>query len=144
MKNLFLITIVVFTGVVLCISFAMPTFLSQNEFLSGFINHEILNILAVIMTVTAASAANIHLTFNSFEDKLGERGMFDGARREINSNVYWLIGAFSASIVALIIKSAITPSDLSISLINSFCLVLLLVNILVLIDVTKTTLNIRL
>lgn len=143
MKNLFLITIVVFSGVVLCVSFAMPEILSKNKFLMEFINHELLNIFAVIMTVTAASAANINLSFSSLEDKIKKPGLFNDARHEINSNVYWLIGIFCLAILVLIIRSAIPETNLGLSLINGFCLILLLTNILVLIDVTQTALNIR-
>jgi hypothetical protein len=36
-----------------------PEFFGKNEFLKGFITYELLSILAIIMTVTLASIANI-------------------------------------------------------------------------------------
>jgi len=129
-KILFFVIIFIVAGIVAYLTLCHPRIMAENHFLDNFINHELLNILAVIMTVTAASAANIHLVFNRAEEAIKEPGYFDGARKEINQNVYFLIGAFVAAVLVLLVRSHYLDSVTLVSLFNSVCLVLLLINVL--------------
>ena len=68
-----------------------PTFLAKNNFLQQFVNHEILALLAIILAITFASMANIHLALNRIVMRafgrrraLGQRSS-EAVRREINS-----------------------------------------------------------
>lgn len=138
MQTLFWVIVVVFFGVILSSSMCVPSLLGNNEFLLNFINHEILNILAVIMTVTAASAANIHLAFNRAEEIIKKPNFFEDARKEVNQSVYWLIGLFLVTVLTLIIRSMFIDSLAITSFFNGLCLWFLLINILALIDITAT------
>jgi hypothetical protein len=49
---------------------AQPSLLADsNGFLLNFVNQELLAILGIIMTITLASAASLHLEFNKIEEK---------------------------------------------------------------------------
>ena len=137
-KALFFVIILIVAGILAYVTLCRPVIIAENQFLDNFINHELLNILAIIMTVTAASAANIHLVFNRAEEAIKEQGYFDGARKEINHNVFFLIGTFIATVLILIVRSHFLDSVTLESCFNSLCLIFLLINILALIDTTRT------
>lgn len=117
------------------ISIVTPNILSENGFLVNFINHEILNILAVIVTVTLVSITQVHLEFGRIERRYKEN-VFAGARRELNQTTWALGSSFVLALIALILKGGLDPCELTaISLFNSFCLVLLLIATLSMIDI---------
>jgi hypothetical protein len=81
-----------------------PEFLAKNSFLESFVTHEILGILAVIMTVTFASVANIHFYITRIVGKAygadlnkGQRKA-DAPRSELNTNAWLLFWCFSRSV----------------------------------------------
>ncbi len=90
------------------------------------------------MTVTAASAANLHFAFNRAEEKIRNPGYFKDARKEINQGVYILIVLFLVAVSTFIVRSYFLDKMVLVSLLNGTGLVILLINILVLIDVTAT------
>lgn len=128
------IIIVVMSGLVVALSIYAPGILAENSFLKGFINHELLNTMAVIVTITIATIATIHLWFNELEDK-HDKKVFGRARREINSGAFWLIGLFAGSVLLLIVRAYFGGNLLEISLFNGFAIIILMTTILVLIDI---------
>ena len=68
-KYLYVITLIVLAGVTVSVSVCSPKLLVENRFLQDFIENQILNILAVIMTISIASIATIHIWFNELESK---------------------------------------------------------------------------
>ena len=61
-------------AVVLICAIYNPSYLSdKNEFMHHFVNHELLALLGIIMTITLASAASLHLEFNKIEERYFER-----------------------------------------------------------------------
>jgi hypothetical protein len=116
-----------------------PEFFGANEFLKSFITFELLNVLAVIVTVTLASIANIHLSLNrivrsAFRDKRVGQARSAVVRREINQNGLLLAGLFFAACAALFLKGA-QPNDIYVlSFVHSLGLTILLTNLLVLYD----------
>jgi hypothetical protein len=112
-----------------------PSLLAENEFLKNFINHEILNILAVIMTISLATIATIHIWFNELEQKHHKR-VFGKARRELNQAAFLLIWLFLIALVLLIVRSMFDKNDhMVVSLFNGGALLLLLGNVITLLDV---------
>ena len=105
MKIIYWVIVIIFFGVVVSIAVCKPELLVENDFLKSFINHEIVNILALIMTVTTASVANIHLAFNRTEEAVQKLDVFIEARKEVNESAFWLIGLFIFSVIVLIIRS---------------------------------------
>ena len=62
------ILLIAFCAGSVTISVVRPDFLGDdNIFLKNFVNHEFLNILGLILAITLASVANIHLAFNRIE-----------------------------------------------------------------------------
>jgi hypothetical protein len=136
MKIVYITLFIAISGVLVVISVCQPTVLSKNEFLRGFVNQEVLSIMAVIMTISITSIATIHIWFNELEDKHGKK-VFGAARREINQAAFYFIGLFVAQLVCLIVRSLpiFSSSDISISLFNSLSLLLLLLSVLTLLDI---------
>lgn len=142
MKTRFIVFILVFIAITVCLSISMPEFLAKNEFLIGFLNHELITIMVVILTVTATSAGHVNLTFNRFEEQFKLPNHFDVARREISSNIFGLVAAFGLTLLLLILKPQIN-SVTALSFIHSVALGFLALSMLLLIDTTLTMLNLR-
>jgi len=136
MKILYLTILIVAAGVIVAISVCAPSILAKNEFLAGFITHEILGIMAVIMTISIASIATIHIWFNELEAK-HERRVFGAARREINQAAFYFIVLFVAQLACLIARSLsiFHGSEVAISLFNGFSILLLLGSVITLWDI---------
>jgi hypothetical protein len=120
-----------------------PIFLAHNSFLDKFAGEGAIALLAVILTVTLASVANIHVAINrivlkGFKDDI-EKGRKAAmpARKEINENAWLLLIVFVLSIILVFVKE-IDPSQIYIkSLVNGSVLIFLLINALVLYDIYK-------
>ena len=94
---------VLFGSIVVC----EPQWLSNNAFLNGFVSHEILALKAVILTVTLASVANIHLALNRIVvSRFGSQASLTEAaksvKKEINDNAWYIFWGFIATIFALV------------------------------------------
>lgn len=64
-------TSIVWTGAWITISLVKPwVFDDTNSFLKGFVNHEFLGFMGVIVTITLASAANLFIELNKLEEKI--------------------------------------------------------------------------
>ena len=61
-KTIAVCTFICAVAVWIVLVFSTPWVLSdQNAFLEAFVSHELLSLLAVVVTITLASAANLHL-----------------------------------------------------------------------------------
>lgn len=96
-----------FLAVASAAAVCMPEIFTTNRFINGLLNHEILNIMAVILTVTLASVANIHLSLNRIIEKSFVGRIEDGkkaaaqVRSEINTNAWLLCYIFAFSCIVL-------------------------------------------
>ncbi|QQD18719.1 hypothetical protein I6N98_02290 [Spongiibacter nanhainus] len=135
MKAAFAIVVFLVACSLVTISVCSPETLSKNSFLDGFINHEILNIIALIVTVTLVSITQIHIEFGRIERRIKEP-IFSEARTEINQTTWALGVSFLLVLVGLIIRSGVDQNSyMAISLHNTFCLVMLLIATLSMIDI---------
>jgi len=122
---------------------SVPTFLAENIFLQGFINHEILALLAIILAITFASVANIHLALNRIimrtVGRKKERGQqaSQKVRREVNSNAWLLFWAFIVCVISLIVKGSMPDHTYIVSAMNGVALAVLLLNVLVFYDIYR-------
>lgn len=138
------IILVSFMTVCAVATIVVPEFLAKNTFLVGFISHEILAILAVILSITFASVANVHLSLNRIVRVVFRRDWKRGilasepVRKEINSNAWLLFWAFIVCIGALIVKGVLGDNVYIESSMNGIALTVLLLNVLVLHDMYKT------
>lgn len=137
-----IIIVIAMITVALSATFCMPDFFGKNEFLKSFVTFELLNILAVILTVTLASIANIHLSLNrivrtAFKDRAKGSARAEVVRREINQNGWLLFWLFIGACLLIFVKGALgePPNIHWLSFVHSFGLVLLFTSLLVLFDI---------
>ncbi len=128
--------------VLLSSSACAPYFLSDdgNEFLRGFVNQELLSLLGVIVTITLASAANLHLELNKLQDLTGKE--FLRTRKAIKRSSYSLIAIFATAGLLVILKPTFGSEMHATAACNSIAIVLVLFSLLVLVDLTRTILSI--
>lgn len=145
-RTVALCTFIVATAAWLTISIATPWVLSDNNtFLRGFVNHELLAFLGVLVTITLGSAAHLHLSLNQLEERAMEAGI-DGSslfptRQSLRQSAYWLVGMLVSSIVLVITKplvlQAMPSSERAGALLNGAAVLILLFSVLLLIDLTQ-------
>lgn len=130
-------------AVVVACAVAMPQVLSNgNQFLNGFVNHELLAILGIIMTITLASAASLHLEFNKIEERYKKEGLRE-TRRGVKQGAYCLIVLFLVAVVLVVVRPLAAGTPAVEALFNGTALILLLWNVLVLIELTQLAFSIK-
>jgi hypothetical protein len=143
-RSLGYLILLVVSSALVTISVSRPDFLGdQNTFLKEFINHEFLNILGVILAITLASVANVHLVFNGIEEKYKTRGGLQKSRMNLKKSAYWLIFLFIAGAILVVIKPLVCNTPLSNAIFNSIALVILLWHVLILIGLTQLVFQIE-
>lgn len=124
-----------------------PDFLARNTFLLGFVNHEVLALLSVILTVTLASVANIHLTMNKIvANKFGNNPKLKDAatevKNELKDNCWYIFWGFVAAAILLVAKGSIPNGDLALSIIHGMVLWILALYVLCMYDVYQVVFGI--
>lgn len=119
-------------------AFAFPWALSdQNEFLKQFMNHEFLNFMGVVVTISLASTANIHIALRRKEDALGEEGIFSGTRARVKASAFSLIWAMFLAVVLVVAKPLLPFGPHVEALLNAAGLGIILWGMLIILDITK-------
>lgn len=111
-----------------------------NMFLKNFVNHELLSFLGVIVTITLASAANLHLEFNRLEDRTKES--FPEARGAVKAYALMLMVLFAIAFALVILKPLLGTSITGSAGFNSAAIVIVALNMLSLADLTLTVFRI--
>jgi len=96
-----LLTVFVICGV--SISICRPEFFSGNVFLDQFVNHEFINLMSVVVTVSLVSVVQLHMEYTRIERRFDRRS-FEKSRRTVNANGIILIALFVFSFVISFIK----------------------------------------
>ncbi len=123
-------------------SVSAPWVLSDgNTFLRDFVNHEFLNLLGVIVAITLASAANLHLQFNQIEDSI-KKTVLTKTRIATKRSAFWLIGLFSLGLLLVLMKPLLPANEISMSLLNGAAVLVVIFNLLVLADLTQLAFSI--
>lgn len=132
------VLLLVFCGICLCISVVYPTWLSDaNPFLNDFIGFNLLSVLGVILAISLASFAQLHLSLGRVRKQLGEEGLLE-IRAELRSSAIWLIVLFVGAVCILFLKPLLNFGETGVAIMNTACLGILLVYILILADITLT------
>lgn len=119
--------------IVVSISVCAPSILSDNNtFMSNFVNHELLNILGVIVAITAASASNVHLELRRLEAEYKFKDGFEQTRREVKRGAFALVTLFGAAFLLVAAKPVVAINQNIQALINGASAFILFWNILVL------------
>jgi uncharacterized membrane protein (GlpM family) len=115
----------------------LPSVLSdQNEFLRGFVGHEFLAFMGVIVTITLASAANLYVALLRYEEQVG-LGAFKGTKKDLRDSANFLIWALVSSVVVVALKPLFAESITVQSAFNAAALGILVASILILFDLTQ-------
>lgn len=140
-KTLAWITLIALIAVLATASICAPYYLSDdgNSFFKGFVTWELLSFLGVLVTITLASAANLHLELNKLEERSGEA--FTEARSAVRNCAYSLLVLFAAALVLVMVKPTVAGQHWNAG-INSAVIVILIFNIAVLADLTMAVFRI--
>ena len=133
---------IVTTASVVVVSLCSPWVLSDNnDFLRGFVNHELLSFLGVLVTITLASAANLHLSLNQLEENgIGSDDALAPSRASIKKSAYSLVVVMILAVVLVVAKPLVVrgaASEVAAALFNGIAILLVLFGVLVLGDLTK-------
>jgi hypothetical protein len=79
-----------------------PQIVLGNKLLLSFVHDQMINIVAILVTITTASAAQLHLTLNEIEKGEGKT-IFSRTRKEIKDNVLVIVIVFIAEIFFLVL-----------------------------------------
>jgi hypothetical protein len=140
-KIVIMIAFILFVAVA---TVAQPTFFAQNSFLDPLVSHEILALLAVVLTITFASVANVHLALNQVIARVYRRDLAKGQNRaravrdDINDNAWLLFWAFVFCLAVLLLKGQMGDNLFWRSALNGLALAVLILNGLVLYDIHRT------
>lgn len=108
----------------------------KNKFLEQFMNHEFLNFMGVVVTITLASTTNIHIALRRKEEAAGEE-FLKGTRDKVKKSAFSLIWAMFFSVVLLVVKPLLPTVDEVSALTNAAGLGIILWGILIILDITK-------
>lgn len=144
-KTISYCALIVCAGVVAVLAAAAPSVLSddKNSFLKNFVNHELLGTLGVILAITLASIAQLHLAFNKIEEEFQRAGGLSRTRRSVHTAAYWLISLFVIAIALVVIKPIVAHEAWSQTIVNGAAILVLVWNVLILIDIMRTAFAIK-
>jgi membrane protease YdiL (CAAX protease family) len=136
-KNIAVTALIAVVCVLTVCIIVVPTWLSdQNEFVKEFSQRDMLPILGVILAITLASSAQLHLEFNKIEER-AKKEILRTSRASVRGASYALIGLFLAASVVSIIKPIIPQTERSQATVNSISIFILFFNIIILIEIVQ-------
>ncbi len=134
---------IVAVGVWIVLSISAPWVLGDNNrFMRYFLSDKILSFLGVIVTITLASIANLHLELNKIEEAAGRRG-FPKARLRLRQSAAWMIAMLLITVALDVAKPLVNAGEIAASLLNGGGLLIVIFNVLILIDVTQMVFQIE-
>lgn len=124
------------TAILLSASICQPHLLSDegNAFFRQFVTHEMLGVIGVIVTITLASSASIHLELNKLEERTGNP--FQKARNAIRDSSVALVSAFGLAFLLVMVKPWIGGSDHLSAALNSASILIFLFSLAIMADLT--------
>jgi hypothetical protein len=124
------------TTILLAISICQPYYLSDtgNSFFREFVTHEMLAVLGVIVTITLASAASIHLELNKLEERTGAG--FPDARRAVKLSSYALVLTFGAAFFIVMAKPWVGDGLHATAAMNSLSILTFMFSLAIMADLT--------
>lgn len=114
----------------------------QNAFLLGFVNHEYLSFMGVLVTITLASTASIHIELNRYEEALGSEA-FEKSRADLRHSAFTLILCLCAALLTVVVKPLGPANAYWQSGMNSAALVTIEISILIVADLTLAAFDLR-
>lgn len=136
------IIIVGFAFLLSCITVSREEWLSGNVILKDMINHEIIALFAVVVTVTLASVANIHLSLNrivlgKFQGNQELKEKAKEVMKHLKENSWYIFYGFGLTFLAIIFKGANIDNNFIVASVHAFCLWMLMLYGICLLDIYK-------
>ncbi len=119
------------------IAICKPAFLSGNSFLVGFVNHEFINVLAVMVTVSLVSVVQIHLEYTRIERRFQKR-VFSVARSKVNSSALILTSLMIFAFPVSFLRSEFDGNATALSIVFIVSLMCVLEAIFIMYDLIQT------
>ncbi len=118
-----IVFLIVLAGVLVSTVVCKPYWLSKNTFLAGFVNHEVLTLMSVILTVTLAAVANAHMSLNRivarrFNGNEELKSAANNVKRQMKHNAWFIFWGFVVTIIVLLIKGMNTENDMIVAISN--------------------------
>ncbi len=134
--------LIVLAGLILATVICRPYWLSDNDFLNRFLNYEALAIMAVILTVTLASVANINLSLNQivirhFNGNEVLKDYATNVKRQMKENAWYIFGGFVLTVVVLLVKGLNEKNEMIIAVSNGLIVWVLFLFIACMLDIYK-------
>jgi hypothetical protein len=114
----------------------------ESGFLKDFVGANLLLVSGVVLTITLASAGQIHLSLNEIESRVG-RAFLHKTRAGVHGAAYWLIGLFLGAVVAVVLKPYFLTSIAGQALFNSVALFILFWMVLIMVSLTTLVFTIK-
>lgn len=108
----------------------------QNAFLKGFVNHEFLSFMGVIVTISLASATNLYLELNKLEERL-DMEAFTRSKCGARDSAYALLAMLAVSVVIVVLKPLMAVNHHWEAVMNSAAIAVIMLAIMILIDLTQ-------
>lgn len=108
----------------------------ENLFLAGFVNHEFLSFMGIIVSITLASTVSLHMALTRKEDEKGQC-FLSGTKAAVRKSAFSLIWALIAAIFLVVTKAALPEVHPWDGLCNVAALAIILFGIFVMYDITK-------
>jgi hypothetical protein len=131
-----------FIAIVGSLAVSRPDVLADNRFLNDFMGPDLIAVLVVVLTITFASVANVHLSISRLiaraPDRAAAENAADGARGEINSNAWAIFWALMVALIALFLNGEFPDDKLVDALTSAVCMTVVLLNGLVMHDIYRS------
>jgi hypothetical protein len=99
--------------------------------------------MGVILAITLASSAQIHLAFNRIEEQYKARNALEKSRRNLRLATYNLIVMFVVGVAIVAIKPIACGSPTAEGVFNMLCMFILFVHVLLLVSLTQIVFRIE-
>ncbi|MGR3660753.1 MAG: hypothetical protein ACU0CA_06120 [Paracoccaceae bacterium] len=110
--------------------------MAKNKFLIEFVNHEYVNVLSVIVTVSLVSVTQIHLEYSRIERRFRQR-VFQDARRTVNIGALLLTGMLLLAFVISFIRAEVSDNNTSLSLVHGAALLTIVTAVFIMYDLVR-------
>lgn len=121
---------------IVILTITMPSIISdENVFLKNFVNHEYIGFMGVLVTITLASAANIHIELNRYDEALG-KSAFERSRADLRHSAMSLIVALCVALVTVLVKGSLPELPRWQAAVNGAAIITIAFSIVTVVDLT--------
>jgi hypothetical protein len=129
------------TTILLVISLVYPWMLNDsNSFLKEFVGSDYLAVLGFIVSITIASAIQVHLHLNTLADQTGKS--FRRTRGSIRRSCNSLVWSFVFAVILVTIKPLLPTFPVNAAVANSIALIIIYFCASVMLDIVRSALSV--